>query len=423
MRIEKQRASYALTILGILIFSGSSLFAQQAVSPDVAALLKRIDQLEQRVKTLEADKTPSNDATVSSSSTAMSAMASSSKPSTSSDSMAGMGGMSMPTPEHHFGNMNVQGFADVGWVGNDQSHSTNSFYLGQMNLFITSKLSETSSIIAETVFESDDRNAYGVELERLLYNWSPNDSFNISVGRFHSAIGYYNTAYHHSTWMQTAMNRPQLFAFEDDGGILPIHNVGVSVTGLVPSGSLGLHYIAELGNGRTSRSLLKEPVQNVLDENNRKSTNFGFYVRPQRFRGFQAGFSWYNDRLMPDGLPRIGESIYSVHAVYNTPKLEFLNEAVLVRHTPDGVRSYNTPGWYSQISPQLKYVRPYFRYQYVNASVNEPVYSDVGLMHGPSVGLRFNMSEFAAFKIQYDRGMYRTQSPTNGLGAQMSFAF
>lgn len=340
-------------------------------------------------------------------------------------SMSGMDSMAgMAMPEHRFGHMTVQGFADVGWQGTDQTHnSNNSFYLGQMNLFITSRLSDTSGIIAETVFESDDKNAYGVELERLLYNFAPNDYFNVSVGRYHTSIGYYNTAYHHSTWMQTAFDRPLLFAFEDDGGILPIHNVGVSMTGKVPSGSLGLHYIAELGNGRTSRSLLDEPVQNKLDENNRKSTNFGFFVRPQALRGLQAGFSWYNDRLMPDGLPRIGENIYSAHAIYQNPRFEFLNELVLVRHTPDGGRTYNTPGWYTQISPQLHYVRPYFRYQYINANANEPIYQDVGLNHGPSVGLRFNMSEFAAFKVQYDRGMYRNQAATNGLGTQLSFAF
>jgi hypothetical protein len=404
------------TIL-LLIFS-SSLFAQETVSPDVAALLKRIDALEQRVKTLEAEKANAAAAPVSVSSV----VESSSKP--AADTMSSMPGMSMDTPEHHFGNMNVQGFADVGWAGNDYGHSNNSFYLGQMNLFITSRLSSKSNIIAETVFESNDENEYGVELERLLYNYSANDYLNVSVGRFHSAIGYYNTAFHHSTWMQTATDRPLLFAFEDDGGILPIHNVGVSINGKIPSGKLGLHYIAELGNGRTSRSLLYEPVQNVIDENNRKSTNFAVIARPESLRGFQAGFSWYNDNLMPNGLPRIGENIYAAHAVYQTGQFEFLNEALLVRHAPNGMRTFNTPGWYSQIAHQFQHgLRPYFRYQYVNANVNEPIYSDVGLNHGPSVGLRVNVSEFAAFKLQYDRTMYRDHPGSNGIGTQLSFAF
>jgi hypothetical protein len=220
MFIKTKRAVSALRIFAFFLLSGSSLVAQQAANPDVAALLKRIDELEQRVKNLEAEKTASP--TPATPAPAMAVTSTSSSSQQNASSTPGMDNMGMPMPEeHHFGHMNIQGFADVGWVGTDQSHSTNSFYLGQMNLFITSRLSDTSSIIAETVFESDDRNAYGVELERLLYNFSPNDYFNVSVGRYHTSIGYYNTAYHHSTWMQTAMDRPRLFAFEDDGGILP----------------------------------------------------------------------------------------------------------------------------------------------------------------------------------------------------------
>ena len=93
------------------------------------------------------------------------------------------------------------------------------------------------------------------------------------MGRYHTSIGYYNTAYHHGKWFQTAVGRPFLFRFEDEGGILPIHNVGVSVQGRIPSGKLGLNYVAEMGNGRTSRSLDLSPVQNVVSEKNGKSIN------------------------------------------------------------------------------------------------------------------------------------------------------
>jgi len=265
--MRKKRLRAFLVLAASLMLSGTCLFGQENVSPDVAALLKRIDELEHRVKTLEAEKAPAATAPVPANAVVASTSSTSTEPAQSSPmSMPGMDSMGMATPEHRFGHMTVQGFADVGWAGTDQAHNANnSFYLGQMNLFITSRLTDTSGIIAETVFESDDRNAYGVELERLLYNFAPNDYFNLSVGRYHTSIGYYNTAYHHSTWMQTAMDRPELFAFEDDGGILPIHNVGVSVTGKVPSGSLGMHYIYELGNGRNYRSQLNEPVQNVVD--------------------------------------------------------------------------------------------------------------------------------------------------------------
>jgi hypothetical protein len=258
----------------------------------------------------------------------------------------------------------------------------------------------------------------------LLLQYSPNDLFKLSAGRYHTAIGYYNTAYHHSTWLQTATGRPFLFQFEDGGGILPIHNVGVSATGLIPSGRLQLHYVAEIGNGRASRSPLDEPVQNVVDENNGKAVNFALFATPEAVRGLQFGFSTYHDHLTPANAPRIGELIFAAHAVMVRPNFEWLNEALLIRHALDGSsRVFNTPGFYSQISKRFGSYRPYFRYQYVNGSNSEPVFPDVGRRQGPSVGLRFDASESVALKLQYDRTDLRHQPAFNDLTLQLAFTF
>lgn len=340
--------------------------------------------------------------------------------------------------------LHIRGYADVGFFASPgadntpNSHST--FALGQFNLFMTSRISSRAGVLAELVVEPDPSNGVGVDLERLLFNYSVSDSLNFSLGRYHSSIGYYNTAYHHSSWMQTTVERPFLFSFEDDGGILPIHNVGLSVNGALPSHRLGLHYVVEVGNGRTSRSRLDEAVQNAIDENNRKSVNFGFYVQPERWPGLQAGLSYYVDRLTPDPgslfqnpaspfpmnvavRPRIDESIVSAHVVYQTNHFEFLNEALMISHDLNGYRSFRTPGFYSQVSRRWGQVRPYFRYQYVNANPYEPVFGDVGLRQGPTTGLRFDISESSAFKAEYDRILVGGYNPTNAMATQVSFAF
>src|SRR5882724_7721278 len=170
--------------------------------------------------------------------------------------------------------LRIRGFSDVTLHGSNLKGDNTSFSLGQLDLFVTSDLSEKLKFLSEIVFEAGENNAYGVDVERLLVTYSYNDYLNVGMGRFHSAIGFYNTAYHHSTWFQTTTGRPFLFEFEDRGGILPIHNVGVTVSGRIPSGALGLHYVAEVGNGHTSRSPVDEAVQNVVDENNHKAVNF-----------------------------------------------------------------------------------------------------------------------------------------------------
>jgi len=414
-----------MILLGLLV-RACPLCAQQPADGDsdhqtIQMLLKRVEQLEARVAQLEAGKPAVARAVVPAEVNGQVMPGAEQAENEADRSTHGMSDR-MDTSNTL---MRIRGFGDVTFHGDARKGDTTSFTLGQLNLFVTSDISEKFRLLSEIVFEADDHNNVGVDIERLLLQYSHNDYLNIGVGRYHTAIGYYNTAYHHSTWLQTATGRPFLFQFEDDGGILPIHNVGVSASGLVPgSGKLQLHYVAEVGNGRTSRSPLDEPVQNVVDENNTKAVNFGVFATPDAVRGLQLGFSIYHDRLQPARQPRIGETIFAAHAVIVRPSFEWLNEVLDIHHAPDGSpHAFSTPGFYSQISKRWGSYRPYFRYQYVNGSDTEPVFPDVGLRHGPSAGLRFDASESVALKLQYDRTFLRHGDAYNSLALQMGFTF
>src|SRR5438552_5865022 len=189
--------------------------------------------------------------------------------------------------------LQMQGFAEFNYRASDEKGKTNTFSLGQLDLFITSRLSEKFSVLSELILEAGEDNAFTFEVHRLLLKYSLNDYFNLSAGRYHTAIGYYNTAYHHGSWFQTTANRPFLFAFESKGGILPLHNVGLSITGRIPSAPLGLRYVAEIGNGRAARPGAR-PVQSAVDENNGKSFNLAIFSRPSQVPGLQTGFSVYH---------------------------------------------------------------------------------------------------------------------------------
>src|SRR6202158_5479291 len=320
--------------------------------------------------------------------------------------------------------LRIRGFSDVTLHGSNLKGDHTSFSLGQVDLFVTSDVSEKLKFLSEVVFEAGRDNSFCVDIERFVSTYSFGDILNVGVGRFHSAIGYYNTAYHHSTWLQTTTGRPFLFLFEDQGGILPIHHVGVTASGRIPSGTLGLHYVAEVGNGRNSRSPLDEQVQNVVDKNTHRAVIFAVFARPEAVRGLQTVLSIYRDLLAPLNSPRIGETIFAAHAVYVGPTFEWLNEALLIRHAPQGTpRVFETPGFYTQISKRFGSYRPYMRYQYVNASRSEPVFPDVGLRHGPSVGLRYDLSDFVALKLQYDYTARGRDQAIHALALQACFTF
>jgi hypothetical protein len=421
--------------------SGPTVTVDQAT---MQALLKRIDQLEVRVQQLEAAQ---HVATPESAKVEARQLLSVDAPTHGPSPQAAQEHEQEPTEHAETERMDVsktllriRGFGDVNFHG-DNYHPAigpgdkTAFSLGQLNLFVTSDISDKFKFLGEIVFEAGPDNIYGVtrgtentfsvDIERYLLTYSHNEYFNLSAGRYHTAIGYYNTAFHHSTWLQTTTGRPLLFEFEDRGGILPIHNVGLEAYGSIPSGSLGLHYVAEVGNGRESRfPLVEEPVQNVVDDSNAKAVNFELFARPLKIPGLQVGFSAYRDKLVPNTEPvPVGETILAAHAVYSTANFEWLNEALVVQHTPEGGHTYQTPGWYSQISRRFGQYRPYFRYQYINASPNEPIFPDIGLRAGPSVGIRYDASESVALKLQYDYTSMRNQPAVQGLTGQVGFTF
>ena len=424
----------ACLFAGVLLGSANAQEAGSSVDPEtVKALVQQVQELQAQVKTLQSQvaalSAGNANAAPHASEAPNPAVAASSNPAHAADMPSGMAQM-MQDPARsegsflHSPRLTLRGYGDVDWHVSDLTGTTNSFTLGQFNLFITSRLSQRASFLAETVIEADQgTNEFGIEPERLMLNYSVNDHLNLAIGRYHTGIGYYNTAYHHSALLQTALGRPFLFQFEDGGGILPIHNVGVSATGLAWS-KLGLHYIAEVGNGRSARTSISNPVQNVTDENNGKAVNFGFFFRPDALPGWQFGFSEYHDHLTPLGTPNVTENIFSGHLVFQTTSFELLNEGVLLRHTPDGgLLTTNIPAFYSQISRRFGNYRPYFRYEYMNVPVSDPLYSDVGLQHGPKAGLCYELNESAAFRVEYGRTMRRNLAPTNSVGTQLSFAF
>jgi len=337
------------------------------------------------------------------------------KPSTT-DSTAGgaqqepaQTGISGPIP-----GLNIRGYGDVQY--NAGTKRTSKFVLGDFSLFLTSQLSDSVRVLADIVFETDVGDEVGLDIGRLVLLYSPSDYFNIGIGRLGTAIGYYNTAYYEAGWFQTSVDRPFLFAFEKEGGILPLQGVGVTLSGRIPSGALGLRYLAELNSD-------KADDEQGFHPNAGKAVNFGIQARPDRWPGLQLGCSVYRNRFRPPEGSPVTESIYAAHAVYIRSGWEILNEGVLIRNAVRGGAVFRTPGFYSQIARRFRNFQPYLRYQYINTRTEEPIFDDLGRRNGPSVGVRYRLGESAAFKLQLDREARRLEKTQHGLKAQLVFRF
>ena len=386
----------------------------------VNRLLRHVEELEARVRELEA-KVPA--AAIPSAAPATEDVAAATNPpqSESHDNLDAHSNHDRPGGKP---SLQLQGFADIDYRSTNEHGVNNAFALGQLDLFITSRLSDKFNVLSELIIQAGHDNAFSFEIHRLLLQYYPNDYFNLSVGRYHTGIGYYNSAYHHGQWFQTAATRPFIYAFEGQGGILPLHNVGVSVSGRIPSGSLGLRYLAEMGNGRSVNSPADRSVQTTNDENQGKAVNFGLLMRPDWARGLQAGVSVYRDRLTPAGRAAVDQTISAAHVIFRNSNYEWLNEVLLLHHAPSGSpRTYNSPAFYTQFARRFGDAWPYFRYEYLNVPDDDPIYPIIGRRNGPLAGLRYDLTEFAAFKVQYNHTQRRRQKSLDELLLQLAFTF
>jgi hypothetical protein len=302
--------------------------------------------------------------------------------------------------------------------------SQGNFYTGDFDLLLTARISDKASVLSEIVFGEQDAQRFGVDLKRVLFKYDHSDHLRMSFGRYQTAIGYYNTAFHSGSWLQTTADRPLIMEFASEGGVLPTQAVGLSVTGSIPSGRLGLNYIAEYGSSDTVRPDL---ANNTLeDENNGNHLNVGLFARPESIPGLQIGGSIYHDRisdLTRGPTVRLSQTIVNGHVVYVRHGLEFLNEGFLIRHAYEQSSSlYNMPAFYSQISKEYGRIRPFFRYQYINANPGGFL-ADVSLRQGPSFGARYDFNDFIAFKAQLDHTLRKGQPDLNGLHLQLAFTF
>jgi hypothetical protein len=419
--------------LGLLISATVAVGLAQSPDPQAtnAALLNKVEELERSLAAIKAEMTGRPPAAPAEAPrTAPAASSPAPVPAAMAPAPADVPAAAVKDDNHTLGPLQFRGYSDLGFgrapfeklPPGGLTGSTHSFTTGDFDLFVTSQINDRLSFLAESLITSDFTNNYGAEMDRLMLTYSFSKYFRVSAGKFNTAIGYYTNEFHRARYFQTATGRPLLFGDEDNGGILPIHSVGLTATGAIPSGTLGLHWTAEIANGRASHDSDSVPLQNFVDENNGKAFNLALYARPEWLHGLETGVSFYHDTLHPAEISPLDQRIYSAHVAFIRPHMELLAEGVLLQHSTVAGQTFNTSSSYAQASYQMHNVRPYFRYEYQNVPGSDPVFGTLGRRNGPSAGIRYNFSDFGCFKVQYGR-LYRDGSLTNDAQAQIAFAF
>ena len=326
-----------------------------------------------------------------------------------------------PRVEQEQPRMNVRGFASASF--GRPSGEPNSFGVGALDVFVASRLSERFRAVAEIALKADSENTVAADIERALIEYTPGPALTLGAGRFHTGLGYYTAHFHHGSWFQVAIDRPRLFAFEDEEGVLPTHNVGVSAQGKIPSGRTNLSYRFEIGNGRASLSDESVPIQTARDENSTKSLTLGLRSNPDSIPGLELGVSLYLDRLYPFRAIRVHEQILAAHIVYDNFGTQVLGEVVTIRHRVDGVPATKSNGFYAQLSQAFGKLRPYGRLERLKIPATDPYFERTGERLCTALGVRVDVSAFVAVKAQVERVRAKGEDTTIGLLAQVAFMF
>jgi hypothetical protein len=127
-------------------------------------------------------------------------------------------------------------FGDTGYQIGHFYSPTSTFEFGEFDMFATAHLSDHVSALAEILFSAASDDSIAIDVERLVLKYRQNDYFSASIGRIHTAIGYYNTAFNRGDYFQTATGRPTMYEFDDQGGFLPMQDLGIVLNGQLPSG-------------------------------------------------------------------------------------------------------------------------------------------------------------------------------------------
>jgi len=419
----------------------------QSPTPDPATralierLLERVDSLEKRLAELEKG----NSTTATARPAAAVAPAQSPTAAAAHDhDAAPLSQQAEQAADTVYPSFKINGFADVNFAATS-SHAPSTgfspqsllqtrsgFQEGQFILHMSSALSPKVTVFGELSFTARADAGTGTtpapgfnpEVERLIIRYDVNDRLKLSFGRYHTPINFWNTAFHHGQWLQTTISRPEMTQF--GGSFIPVHFVGTLAEGEVPAGGLNLNYNVGLGNGRGQ--IISRPGD-FGDVNSDRAWLINAFIKPNRPYGLRVGGSVYRDSLNPLNGPAAREWIQAAHIVWNKETPEFIAEFANVSHRfANTNETTNSQGFYTQVAYRIPSLRrtlkPYYRFDYIHVPRGDAIFrAVVPTFHSSTAGLRYDITNFATFKLEYRDYRRRDLPSFHGIFTQTSFTF
>lgn len=306
------------------------------------------------------------------------------------------------------------GFMDINALYSDD---TLSFNLGQLDLYVTSELTDHISFLAENTFTVLSDGNFSVAVERAIVKYEVDYYLNIQAGKHHTPVSYWNDTYHHGRVLQPSAGRPLVFARR----IFPMHITGLMATGDY-IGERNFSYRVMVANGRGSSPL----------KDNDKYKGFGFTAGISPVEDLKiTGGSWFDrisagvknlqDTVLTES---IRQMLFSVTATYlpTGKNVELLSEVFFINNAPRSGGSARTAAGYVHLGYTLGKVTPYYRFDYIEVDNNDRFF-EVEDVTGHTAGVRYSFSYLANIKLEYQVSNYETARTDNTVALQIGVGF
>jgi hypothetical protein len=324
----------------------------------------------------------------------------------------------------------IHGFMDVGFASNSKGTSANpmGFYVGALSFYLAPHFGDKVKALVEPNFEVTPAGAVATDLERLQIGYTFSDNATAWAGRFHTPYGYWNTGFHHGAQIQTSVLRPRFLDFEDKGGILPAHMVGLWGTGKFKAGEGKLTYDIFAGNG-------PKIVTSILDINQAGDNNH------QAMVGFNLGYEFsgsldglrlavhslrgdVDDDAIPSNKTQL--NIVGGSAVYLSDTWEVMSEYYRFndKDKSGGTGTHKSWADYLQIGKSFNNLTPYVRFERTVLDQLDNYFSmqDSGQSYArQALGLRYNLNQKAALKFELLNSSFKAESGRTALGYRSVF--
>ncbi len=341
-------------------------------------------------------------------------------------------GAQAPPEIVEYPSLKIVGFGDIDFSSTHRPEGARGFSEGQLVLHMASALSPHVAFFGEVSFTprsdagtgSPPAPGFNAEVERMILSYDRSDRLKLSLGRYHTPVNYWNTAFHHGQWLQTTITRPEMIQF--GGRFLPVHFVGGLLEGGVPAGGWNLNYQLGAGNGRAS---VISRAGDAGDSNDKRAWLGNVFVKPDRPYGLQFGGSFYDDTVTLPSAREFSERIVSAHVVWLKEDPEFIAEWAGVRHqeTGESAATWNR-AYYVQLAYRLPWAdrlfKPYYRFEHIGIDEADAVFAPVPRLDESTLGVRYDATAYAALKGEF-RSWRRGAGTERNYGGffQLSFTF